>query len=54
MYVVAEGVETVEERDYLLASTGIVCGQGYLFCRPKFVDDLITCHDLAAIELRAG
>lgn len=33
--VVAEGVETEEERDYLI-SMGIVLMQGYLFCKPAF------------------
>lgn len=33
--VVAEGIETLEERDYL-KSAGIVLMQGYLFCKPTF------------------
>jgi EAL domain-containing protein (putative c-di-GMP-specific phosphodiesterase class I) len=33
--VVAEGVETKEERDYL-ASIGLELMQGYFFCRPAF------------------
>lgn len=33
--VVAEGVETKEERDYL-ASVGLELMQGYFFCRPAF------------------
>ncbi|MCW5620318.1 MAG: EAL domain-containing protein [Burkholderiales bacterium] len=41
MYVVAEGIETVEERDFLLNATSITCGQGYLFHKPQFVDELI-------------
>ena len=33
--VIAEGIETKEERD-ILASSGIELMQGYLFCRPAF------------------
>ncbi len=33
--VVAEGIETREERDFL-ASTGIALMQGYFFCKPAF------------------
>ncbi len=35
--IVAEGVETAEQRDYL-ASVGCAMYQGYLFCRPIAVD----------------
>jgi EAL domain-containing protein (putative c-di-GMP-specific phosphodiesterase class I) len=31
--VVAEGIETVEERD-AMATLGVHCGQGYFFARP--------------------
>lgn len=41
MDVVAEGVETEEERAYLLESTRIRMGQGYLFSRPRSVDELV-------------
>ena len=37
MQVVAEGVETVEQRDLLLAA-GCDFGQGYWFARPLGVD----------------
>ena len=43
--VVAEGIETPEERAYLLESTSILFGQGYLFSRPRFVDELIATRD---------
>lgn len=42
MTVVAEGIETVEERNYLLASTGIVIGQGYLFHKPQLISQMMT------------
>ncbi|MCB1675698.1 MAG: EAL domain-containing protein [Halioglobus sp.] len=41
MSVVAEGVETIEERDYLLHSTGIEIGQGYLFHKPQLLSEII-------------
>ncbi len=41
MTVVAEGIETLDERNYLLTSTGIHFGQGFLFSRPQFVEDLL-------------
>ena len=41
MRVVAEGVEAPEERSYLLESTSIGGGQGYLFHKPQFVDELV-------------
>ena len=40
--VVAEGVETAEERDYLQHHTGIQLAQGYLFARPAFAQALCT------------
>jgi EAL domain-containing protein (putative c-di-GMP-specific phosphodiesterase class I) len=33
--IIAEGVETMAERD-VLASYGITLFQGYLFCKPSF------------------
>jgi cyclic di-GMP phosphodiesterase Gmr len=52
MYVVAEGIETEQENEYINAHTNIVCGQGYLFYKPQFIDALIeqieTSRALAA------
>lgn len=42
IYLVAEGVETEEELAFLKSHTAIKLGQGYLFHRPSFIDDLIT------------
>ena len=39
--VVAEGIETMEEKLYLMAQTGLRIGQGYLFHRPQLLDDLL-------------
>lgn len=41
MSIVAEGIETAEERDFLLGSTAVSVGQGYLFHRPQLLDDLL-------------
>jgi EAL domain-containing protein (putative c-di-GMP-specific phosphodiesterase class I) len=35
MKVLAEGIETKAERDFLVAS-GVTLMQGYLFCKPAF------------------
>lgn len=42
IYLVAEGIETEEELAFLKSHTAIKLGQGYLFHRPSFIDDLIT------------
>lgn len=42
--VVAEGVETPQEHDYLLHKSGIGIGQGYLFHKPQFIGDIVTGH----------
>ncbi len=42
MTVVAEGIETVEEKNYLLDSTGLAIGQGYLFHKPELISQMIT------------
>lgn len=39
--VVAEGVETAEEKLYLMAHTRLNIGQGYIFHRPELLNDLI-------------
>lgn len=43
-HIVAEGVETVEELNYLLADSQIDEGQGYLFSRPLIITDLMSQH----------
>ena len=43
--VVAEGIESEEDRQYLLESTSIRFGQGYLFSRPRFASDLISARE---------
>ena len=43
--VVAEGVETVDELDYLVRRTPISVAQGYLFARPALPQDLIADHE---------
>ncbi len=45
MEVVAEGIETEQERAYLLDATSIAVGQGYLFSRPRFPGELIEARD---------
>lgn len=40
--MVAEGVETEEERRYLAQHTSIRCAQGFLFARPQFIDALLA------------
>ncbi len=45
MNVVAEGIETEEERAYLLEATRISVGQGYLFSRPRSIDELIRARE---------
>ena len=39
--VVAEGIETQEEFEYVLTRTSIRIGQGFLFARPQFLDELV-------------
>ncbi len=41
MTMVAEGVETMAEVDYLLGSSSIRLAQGFLFSRPHFVEHLV-------------
>lgn len=40
MTVVAEGIETVDEKNYLLDSTGLAIGQGYLFHKPQLINHM--------------
>ena len=54
MDVVAEGIETGDERQYLLESTSILFGQGYLFSKPRFVDDLIATRRSEPLLRYAG
>ena len=42
LHVVAEGVETVAELDYLLSATSITTAQGFLFARPMVVEELVA------------
>lgn len=42
MAVVAEGVETAGELSYLRRHTGISLMQGYHFCRPLLLEDLLA------------
>jgi len=40
--MVAEGLESAEEVAYLRHHSGIGCGQGFYFSKPRFADDLRT------------
>jgi EAL domain-containing protein (putative c-di-GMP-specific phosphodiesterase class I) len=46
--LVAEGVETKDEIDYLRTRTGIRLAQGYYFYKPRFIDELTTNQMRAA------
>jgi diguanylate cyclase (GGDEF)-like protein/PAS domain S-box-containing protein len=50
--VIAEGVETEEQRDYL-AGHGCHAYQGYLFCRPLPIDELEAFMDGLVVEAEA-
>jgi EAL domain-containing protein (putative c-di-GMP-specific phosphodiesterase class I) len=50
--VIAEGVETEEQRDYL-ARQGCHAYQGYLFCRPLPIDELEAFMDALTVEAEA-
>lgn len=39
--IVAEGIETEQERDFLLANTAITMGQGFLFHKPQLIATLV-------------
>lgn len=45
--VVAEGIETENELLYLQDHTGIRYGQGFLFHRPAFIDDLLSTAEIS-------
>lgn len=40
-YVVAEGIETIQENEYVKNHTNIKIGQGYLFHKPELIEQLI-------------
>lgn len=42
MLIVAEGIETVEESEFLLHNTAIAIGQGYLFHKPQILIDILN------------
>jgi cyclic di-GMP phosphodiesterase Gmr len=44
MRMVAEGVETSEELEFLRTATKIEIAQGYYFARPFFIDDMGVVH----------
>ncbi|WDR03057.1 EAL domain-containing protein [Devosia algicola] len=46
MSIVAEGVETEDELNYLLSQTSIQTVQGYLFSKPLFVDEIYKLKDI--------
>ena len=39
--IVAEGIETEQERDFLLVNTAITVGQGFLFHKPQLINALV-------------
>lgn len=47
--VVAEGVETLQQKNMLI-KMGCDFGQGYLFSKPKTIEDFLTEHQLAHSE----
>jgi predicted signal transduction protein with EAL and GGDEF domain len=51
--VVAEGVETERELEYLLSATAIQTAQGYLFAKPMPAEELIDQHAEIARRLRS-
>ena len=51
--VIAEGIETLEEQDYLFHRTNLRLGQGYLFHKPQFIADLIDENVHARLPKRS-
>jgi cyclic di-GMP phosphodiesterase Gmr len=49
MVIVAEGVETQDELDYLLSKTSIRMAQGYFFSRPCFIGELLQRSSVKAV-----
>ena len=54
MSVVSEGVETVEEQDYLLNFTQIQIAQGYLFHKPRLIGEILESGKTAAPVASVG
>ncbi len=51
--IVAEGIETEQERNFLLQSTAITIGQGYLFHKPQLLRDLVCNEGQTQVVCRA-
>ncbi len=51
--VIAEGIET-REQWRILIEMGVDCGQGYLFCRPQDVADLLSMMQTDMMETTAS
>ena len=48
--LVAEGVETAEELNYLTRETSISLVQGYLFCKPLLLEELLTLSSADLVD----
>ncbi len=48
--VVAEGIETTDENDYLISQTHLRIGQGYLFHKPELLSDLLRHREPDELE----
>jgi diguanylate cyclase (GGDEF)-like protein len=53
MSVIAEGVETAEELEYLLTSTRIRYAQGYYFAKPLLLEELVPMRRVSHGRLNA-
>ena len=49
LHIVAEGVETQDELDYLLSNTSIRLAQGYFFSKPCFIEELVGASSGKAV-----